>query len=177
MFYRHLPSYRPAPVYADLLEWHRQVRIGSGNFVRCFSPEEFALVTYRAELAGALQVIPVAVQAVVEQKIAELLAGFRPLSADGTEDENELDGVEAEHERHYREQFVELTRLFGPKAANGIMEYVLARLAWEADPGTVSRQALENYADGLPDLLTDILRMLDFQEELPNRFLELPPDR
>src|SRR5205823_1577546 len=89
-FFPHLSSYRPCAVFADLLEWHRQARIGCGQFVFQFTPEEFALVVARAELAGVLACEEAgpdgqAARDALERRTAALVEGFRARPAWETE--------------------------------------------------------------------------------------------
>jgi hypothetical protein len=156
MFFPHLPSYRPCDVYADLLEWHRQARLGSCQLVFQFTPEEFALVAARAELAGVLACAAAepggqADRDALERRTAALVEGFRA----------RLDSGSDEHTFYYQ-QFIELVQTCWPDTTHTLMEYARARAAWEADPSRPAVEEIEGYADRLVATTEAILRMLDF---------------
>ena len=104
MFIPQLSSYRPSAIYADLLEWHRQVRLGSGQPVYTFTPEEFALLVARAELASSLTCansFPAerSGRLGIERRVAKIVEGFRQRSRS-----------KADAYAYYCRQFVGLAR-------------------------------------------------------------------
>jgi hypothetical protein len=171
MLFSHLPSYRPCAVFADLLEWHRQARLGSGQSVFQFTPDEFALVVARAELAGVLACAAAepggqAARDALERRTAALVEGFRA----------RLDSASDAHTFYFK-QFIELAQRYGPDTPRTLMEYARARAAWEADPARPAVEEIDGYADRLVATTEAILRMLDFplpELELPD---PLPPAR
>jgi hypothetical protein len=142
MFFTHLPSYRPCAVFADLLEWHRQARLGCSQFVFQFTPEEFALVVARAELAGVLACAEAepegqAARDTLERRTAALVEGFRA----------RLDSAPDEHVSYCR-QFIELAHTYGPDTTRTLMEYAQARATWETDPARPAVEEIEGTRTG-----------------------------
>jgi hypothetical protein len=167
MFFTHLPSYRPRAVFADLLEWHRQARLGRSQFVFQFTPEEFDLLGARAELAGVLACAAAepggqAARDALELRAAALVEGFRA----------RLDSASDQH-MFYCRQFIEVARTYGPDTTRTLMEYARARAAWETDPARPAVEEVESYADRLVTTTESILRMLDFS--LPELDLSSDP--
>jgi hypothetical protein len=165
MFFPELPSYRPGPVYADLLEWHRQTRLGLCQPVFQFTPVEFALVVARAELAGVLacawQSAGPAGREAIEGWAARLARWLRRGG-----------GSPPDASEYYCREFVELARRHGPHSARTVLEYAAARAAWETGPDRPAVQEIEAYADRLRTTTEEILRMLDFPR--PGQGLRFP---
>jgi hypothetical protein len=165
MLFSHLPFYRPCAVFADLLEWHRQARLGCGQFVFQFTPEEFALVVARAELAGLLASAGSTDGADARLDLMHqangLAADLRRRRASPTR-----------MEKNYGRRFVMLARRYGPAVATTLTEYAGARARWEADAERPAVPVLEEFADKLADTTESILDLLEFP--LPN--LEAPFD-
>jgi hypothetical protein len=165
MFFPELPSYRPGPVYADLLEWHRQARLGLCQPVFQFTPVEFALVVARAELAGVLaceaEAAGAAGREAIEGWSARLARGLRRQG-----------GSPPDASAYYCRKFLALARRHGPASARTILEYAAARAAWETRPDRPAVQEIEGYADRLRTTTEEVLRMLDFPR--PEEGLRLP---
>ncbi len=155
MFFPHLPAYRPSDIYADLLEWHRQVRLGSDEFVHRFTQEEFDLVVARAGLASLLacaERFPAETggRTVAAQRAAEIADGLRRSPS------------ASEAHAYYCRQFVELAERHGPDSARTLIDYACRRSVWAPAPGGLRIGQVEGYADKLVLATEEILRMLDF---------------
>ena len=166
MFFPHLPSYRPSAIYADLLEWHRQVRLGSCKFTFEFTPEEFALVVARAELAGLLASVDSTGSADARLSLMHQANGLAA-------DLGRRRASPTRREKHYRRRFVMLARRYGPAVATTLTEYAGARARWEADAERPAVPVLEEFADKLVDTTESILDLLEFP--LPNREAPFDP--
>jgi hypothetical protein len=155
MFFPELPSYYPGAIYADLLEWHRQVRLGSCEFCFGFASEEFALVVARAELAGLLasvgRIDGPDERMLLENRAKEITAGLQ----------RRRESV-LRMEKYYRRHFVALTKRYGPGVGHTVTKYAEARARWEEAFQHQDISVFEAFADKLVDITENILRMLDF---------------
>lgn len=166
MNFRDRGTYWPIVVYSDLLNWRGDALTGTGKTYEWFTQTEKTFVAARAVFAGALECEAPETQQEIHETVAALMNGF----ATSLEEDRSSESIS-----YSDQQFAELTLRFGPDCAHTLIEYVTASLDWQKNPGGVSRQQLEEYADNLPNVVDNILRSMEIEHEEPDpyRFLSL----